>query len=72
MAPLPNRVRVHRDQPPRGAAPNLPRPNTRVAAATSTNPGRNLSPNRNPGPTRDLDRSRTVLNHNIQAFYRFL
>jgi hypothetical protein len=73
MAALPNRARVHMGQPPKGAAaPTLPSPGTRAGEATNTSPGRNRSRNRNPGPTQDLDRSRTVLNHNIQAFYRFL
>jgi hypothetical protein len=66
MAALPNRARVHMDQPPKGAAaPTLPSPNTRADEATSTSPGRNLSRNRNLGPSQDLDRSRTVVDHNM-------
>lgn len=65
MAPLPNRARVHKDQLPRGAGPNRPSPDTRVAAASSTSPGHNLSRNRILGPSPDLDRNRTVVAHSI-------
>jgi hypothetical protein len=68
MAALPQRARVHMAQTPRGAAPNLPSPNTRVAAATNTSHRRrNLSRNRNLGPSQDLDRSRIVVDHDIWA-----
>jgi hypothetical protein len=56
------------DQPPKGAAaPTLPSPDTRAGEATNTSPGRNRSRNRNPGPTQDLDHSRTVAAYNISA-----
>ena len=57
MVALPNRARVHKDQPPKGAAaPNLPSPDARVAVATSTSPGRNLG------------HSHTCVDHNISAW----
>jgi hypothetical protein len=70
MAALPNRVRVHRAQTPRGAAPTLPSPDTRAGEATNTSRRRRIlcrSRTRAPSPSPDLGRSRTVVDHNIQA-----
>jgi hypothetical protein len=70
MAPLPNRVGVHKAQTPRGAAPILPSPDTRAGEATNTSHRHCILCRRrtlDPFPNPERGRNRTVLDHNIQA-----
>jgi hypothetical protein len=71
MAPPPNRVRVHRGQTPRAEGPILPSPDTRGAAATSTNRHFRilcLNQNLEPSPNQDLDCNLNVVDHNISIY----
>ena len=73
MGALPNRAQGHKDQIPKGEAPSLPNPNSRVGAATSTSRRlRIFCRNLDPGPVQDPGRNRTVAVHNIFALRHLL